>query len=174
MSVYTYIENFDANLILSLPKKISLIYRNYQKKDLEEIFKIKNLCKKISRKFYISNDIKLAIKLDIDGAYIPSFNKCLNIRYIKVKKNFELIGSAHNIKEIRTKEIQNVSKIFLSPLFKTDKSNNYLGIYRFLKLKDCSNKDIICLGGIKKNNIKKLELIKPKGFAAISLFRQII
>ena len=39
------------------------------------ILTLKNYCKKKSLKFYLSNNIKLAIKLRLDGAYIPSFNK---------------------------------------------------------------------------------------------------
>jgi thiamine-phosphate pyrophosphorylase len=45
------------------------------------------------------------------------------------KKNFEIIGSAHNLKEIRIKENQSVEKIFLSSVFK--KNKNFLGINKF-------------------------------------------
>ena len=38
------------------------------------------------------------------------------------KKNFVIIGSAHNLKEIRIKEKQNVKKIVLSSLFKKNKN----------------------------------------------------
>ena len=80
-------------------------------------------------KFYLSNNIKLALKLNLDGAYIPSFNKTTKHLAYSFKKNFKIIGSAHNLKEIRIKEKQNVNKIFLSSLFK--KNNNYLGINKF-------------------------------------------
>ena len=42
---------------------------------------------------------------------IPSFNKNLNLRKYKLKKNFLIIGSAHSLKEIRVKEKQNVDLI---------------------------------------------------------------
>ena len=67
----------------------------------------------------------MAIKLDLDGAYIPAFNKNFNHLAYSYKKNFKIVGSAHNLKEIRIKEIQNVRKIFLSSLFK--KNKNFLG-----------------------------------------------
>ena len=44
-----------------------------QKYQMKQILKIKNYCKKKLIKFYLSNNIKLAIKLDLDGVYIPSF-----------------------------------------------------------------------------------------------------
>lgn len=168
--VYTFVEYFNYNFFEKLPKKVSLIYRNYNKTDVKEIEKIFRYCRRNKRKFFLSNNIKLAIKLKLDGVYIPSFNKNLNINFYRFNKKFELLGSAHTFKEIRNKEKQNVSKIFISSLFENNKSNKFLGIYRLLKLKNFSNKKIICLGGIKKRNIKKLYLVKPHGFAAISLF----
>ena len=171
MPTYTYVEDFNANLINNIAKKVSIIYRNYKKTNIEHILRIRNLCKKSGRKFYLSNNIKLAIKLNLDGAYIPSFNESLNIKYFKYCKNFELIGSAHSLKEIKIKEKQNISKIFISPIFKTNKSKNFLGIYRFINLKNKTKKKIICLGGLNKKNLKKIRLIKPDGFASISLFQ---
>lgn len=84
------------------------------------------------------------------------------------KKNFEIIGSAHNIKEIRTKEIQNIKKIVLSSLFKTNK--NILGINRFKLLSNYTKTEIIVLGGISKRNKKKLNLLNQTDFAGISFF----
>ncbi len=70
-----------------MQKNIAIIYRNYNKILNEyEIIKIKNLCKKTNRKFFLSNNIKMALKLDLDGVYIPSFNKDLKINCFKKKK----------------------------------------------------------------------------------------
>ena len=117
---YYFINKFDTNSIDKQDKQTAVIYRNYLTKTPDQtlILKIKKYCKKKSIKFYLSNDIKLAIKLDLDGAYIPSFNKSLKHLSYSYKTNFRIIGSAHNLREIRTKEIQNVTKIFLSSLFK--------------------------------------------------------
>ena len=49
---------------------------------------------------------RLLLNLDLDGAYIPSFNKSKIIWPFLIKKNLVLIGSAHNIKEIKIKETQ--------------------------------------------------------------------
>ena len=122
----------------------------------------------------MSNNIKLAIKLNLDGAYIPSFNKNLSHNCFQLKKKFNLIGSAHNLKEIRIKEKQNVKYIFISPLFKTSKYKNFLGIYRFLKLTKFTKKDIVSLGGINKNNLKQLTLLNLNNIASISMFQNLL
>ena len=84
------------------------------------------------------------------------------------KKKFKIIGSAHNLKEIRVKETQNVQSIVLSSLFK--KNKNYLGINKFKILSNLTKKNIIALGGISKLNKKKLILLNQSDFAGISYF----
>ena len=130
---------------------------------------LKNYCKRKKLEFLLSNNIKLSIKLGLDGAYIPSFNKSFSHLSFKFKKGFSLIGSAHSLEEIRIKEKQNVEKIFLSSIFK--KNNNFLGINKFNLISKLSNKEIIALGGISKNNIKLINLTRSRGFAGISYFK---
>ena len=86
--IFCFISDYDENYIKRLPKNIAIIYRNYNKNiNKEEILKIKNLCKKTNKKFYLANNIKFALKLDLDGVYIPSFNKKLRVNcYTKKKK----------------------------------------------------------------------------------------
>tara|TARA_B100000575_G_C22925229_1_gene536510 strand:+ start:290 stop:820 length:531 start_codon:yes stop_codon:yes gene_type:complete len=167
---YYFINKFDTNIINKQDKQTVIIYRNYSSKKLDEtlIIKIKKFCKKKSIKFYLSNDVKLAIKLDLDGAYIPSFNKNFKHLNYSYKKKFEIMGSAHNIKEIKIKELQKVHKIFLSSIFK--KNKNFLGINKFKLLSKLSSKQIVVLGGISKKNIKLLKLINCSDFAGISYF----
>ena len=167
---YYFISKFETNNINKQDKQTVIIFRNYSSNipDQELILKIKKYCKKRGNKFYLSNNIKLAIKLNLDGAYIPSFNKTTKHLAYAVKKNFKIVGSAHNLKEIRIKEKQNVNKIFISSLFK--KNNNYLGINKFKSLAKLTQRDTVALGGISKNNLKKLLLLKLSGFAGISYF----
>ena len=135
---------------------------------VEDIIFMRNYCKKKNLKFLISNNIKLSIQLNLDGAYLPSFNKNYNHLNYDFKKNFLLIGSAHNLKEIKIKEKQNVKEIFLSSLFK--KNKNYLGLNKFNNISKLSSKKIIALGGISENNIKLLNFTKSIGLAGISFF----
>ena len=167
---YYFINKFDTNNIDKQDKRTTIIYRNYSIKKLDQdlILKIKSYCRKKSMKFYLSNNIKLAIKLGLDGAYIPAFNKSFKHLGYNYKKNFKIIGSAHNIKEIKSKERQKVEKIFLSSIFK--KNKNYLGINKFRLIKNLTKKEIVALGGISRQNLKRLKLVNNPDLAGISLF----
>ena len=168
---FYFINKFNQSHIDKQDKETAIIYRNYdQKIDEKLIIKIKNYCKKRGNKFLLSNNIKLSIKLDLDGAYIPSFNKDKKHLSYSFKKKFIILGSSHNVYEIRTKELQNVEAIFLSSVFK--KNKNYLGINRVKLLSLLTKKPFIALGGISKVNLKKLSLINCSGFAGISFFEQ--
>ena len=167
---YYFIDKFETNNINNQSQQTSIIYRNYSSKIENEnlILKIKALCKKKGIKFYLSNNIKLAMRLNLDGAYIPSFNKSTKHLAYTYRKKFEIIGSAHNLNEIRIKEKQKVLRIFVSSLFKRNK--NFLGINKFKILANLTKKDVVALGGISQNNIKKLQLLKCQDFAGISFF----
>ena len=169
---YYFINKFETNNIDRQDRETVIIYRNYssEKKKKNLVLKIKSYCKKRKMKFYLSNDIKLAVNLDLDGAYIPSFNKSTKHLAYSYKKKFSIIGSAHNIKEIKTKEKQRVEEIFISSLFK--KNRNFLGINKYKLLANLTKKKVIALGGISKNNVKKLKLLKHSEFAGISFFEQ--
>ena len=98
---YHFISNYNKEELNSLNKKINIIYRNYRDPvKVNTMIKIRNECKKSGRKIYLSNDIKMAEKLKLDGVYIPSFNKALNLHFKKNNK-FQILGSAHNLSEIR-------------------------------------------------------------------------
>ena len=170
MNKYYFINKLDTNNIDKQDRLTNIIFRNYTPKKLDEmlVLKIRTYCKKKSLKFYISNDMKLAIKLNLDGVYIPSFNKSLKHLSYSLKKDFNIIGSAHNRKEIRTKERQKVKRIFLSSIFKENK--NFLGLNKFKLLNNLTKKKTVALGGISKKNIKKLKLSNCYEFAGISFF----
>ena len=94
MNKYYFINKFDTNIIDKQDKQTTIIYRNYNSKKIDQdlILKIKKYCKLRKIKFYLSNNIKLAIKLNLDGVYIPSFNKSTKHLAFSLKKNFKIIG----------------------------------------------------------------------------------
>jgi thiamine-phosphate pyrophosphorylase len=167
---YYFINKFDTNNIDRQDKRTIIIYRNYSLKKIDKllILKLKRYCKKKYLKFFLSNNIKLAIQLNLDGAYIPSFNHEMNHLSYTYNKNFQIIGSAHNLKEIKIKELQKVNKIFLSSLFK--KNKNYLGINKFKYFSSLTKKKVVSLGGITTKSIKLLKLLNNSEFAGISYF----
>ena len=96
--------------------------------------------------------------------------KILRYNCFKFKKNFDIIGSAHNMMELNTKIRQKVKSIFIAPVFK--KKINKLGIYGFLKLRNFTNKKLIILGGVTKEKINMINFLNAEGFAAISYFQK--
>ena len=110
----------------------------------------------------------MAIKHQLNGVYIPSFIKTLNFSFISKPKDFLIIGSAHNKMEIKIKENQGCSLIFLAPTFKVIKKNNYLGVSRFNLLTLDNKNNFIALGGINVSNLNKLKLLNCDGFSGIS------
>ena len=169
---YYFIDEFDKNEIEKLSTQISIIYRNYNKKnDPKELRKLVIHCKNNRRKVYISNNLKEAIKYNFDGLYIPSFHKQLRFKNI-IKKNLEIIGSAHNPIELKTKEKQGCSSIFLSPIFENDKNKKYLDVVKTNLLKKLTKNQIVLLGGINFKTIKRSKLCSPNGIAAISWIKK--
>jgi len=168
---YYFINKFDTNYIDRQDKNTAIIYRNYNSNNNKDtIIKFKKYCKKKNYKFYLANNTKLAFNLNLDGSYIPSFNKEVNHLSFSKKNNFVLIGSAHNNREIKIKEKQGIKIIILSSIFK--KNKNYLGVNRFKLLSKLSKNKFVALGGVTNQNLKKLKLLKCFGFAGISYFEQ--
>ena len=172
-NIYYFIDKFDRNEILSLDKKINIIYRNYKEINLDPVIKqIKEVCNKTNRKFYIANSLKTALKFNLDGLYLPAFNKTLKYKNINSKKDFKIIGSAHNHKEVKIKENQGCKEIFITPIFYNPKNKTYLDIVRFNYLNLTTKIKSIALGGINEENLKKLKCTKVIGFAGISWIKK--
>ena len=168
---YLIIENIkDIELKnIKIRNKFSIIYRNNKKIDnMNDLALFRKNCKLKAIKFYVANNYSLAILLNSDGLYLSSFNKKLKSLSYK-KSNFEIIGSAHNFKEIYEKLKQGCSSILFSKLFVVDydKKASYLGIVKFNNLSRIS-KNLIPLGGIKIKNLNKLRNIYCEGFALLS------
>ena len=166
---YLYIDNtklLNLNLIKKRGK-FNIIYRNNLKDNNFERLRIfRNRCKKKSIKFFIANDFKLFQKIKADGLYISSYNKSLKYLNYKVVK----IGSAHNTKEINTKILQGCKSIIFSRLFKTDYKNkrSYLGVVKFNLITYQNKGSLVPLGGIRLNNLNKLNKVNANAFVLMS------
>ena len=82
------------------------------------------------------------------------------------------MGSAHNHQEIKQKINQKCALIFVAPIFKTDKNNKFLDLFKFRLLINEYNKKFIALGGINEKNIKKTNMAKISGIGAINFFQK--
>ena len=169
---FIFIDRYNNQIFENNSINIGIIYRNYNDANREtELNKITKACKKKRYQLFVSNDIKLAIKVRADGIYIPSFNKTRKFTNLE-NKNLTIIGSAHNQKEIHEKISQKCRAIFLSPVFNVKKSINFLNIYKFNYLSRSNKVNILALGGITEHNIRKLRLLHTEGFGGISIFKK--
>ena len=168
---YFFVNSFEPNLIKCQDKNTLIIYRNYEDENInQDIINLKNFCKKNYFKLILANNIKLALKLGINGAYLPSFNQKYSHLSYSFKKDFMLLGSAHNFKEINIKKKQRVKRIFFSSIFK--KNKNYLGLNKFKNYINTSEDKFVALGGITNGNIKKIKLTNAVGIAGINFFKK--
>ena len=171
--IYYFIEKFNLKELSKINKSINIIFRNYKRKDFKnDLIKVRDLCRKRGHSIYLSNNIKLASKLKLNGVYLPSFNKRLIYKNFKLRNKFQIIGSAHSVPEIKIKEMQNCEEIFISPIFKTPKHKNFLDILKFNLLTKETKREIIALGGINAGNLRKISLTKSKGIASISWIKK--
>ena len=124
-SLYIFLDRFSDHIFKNNNTNIGVIYRNYKASNREtELIKIAKACKKKRYPLYVSNDLKLVLKVQADGIYIPSFNRTKRFLNME-KKNLIILGSAHNQKEIQEKISQKCKAIFLSPVFNVEKSKNW-------------------------------------------------
>ena len=170
--IFIFIDKYNSEIFKNKNINIGIVYRNYNDENREnQLIRIAEACKKSRYQLFVSNDLKLAYKFKADGIYIPSFNKSKKFLNLE-KRNIRIIGSAHSQKEIHKKIEQNCKAIFLSPLFRTKKTKCYLNLYKFNYLSLLNKTNILALGGISENNIRKLKLLFIKGFGGIRFFKK--
>ena len=173
---YFFIDTLDEIIKKNIKnfKKLSFIYKSDSINDINHanIKTIKNFCKKNKIPFFISDNFNLAKKYGADGIFLSSSYK--KIGNIILKKNFKIIGSAHNQLEYSLKNKQSCEMIMLSPLFYNKKysQNKILNVCKFNLLSMGWDKKICALGGISLNNLKKLNMTRCSSVAFISLMKE--
>ena len=171
-NLFIFLDRYNNQIFENNNTNIGIVYRNYNDPKREtELIKIAKACRKKRYQLFVSNDIKLALKVRADGIYIPSFNKTKKFFNLE-KKNLTILGSSHNQKEIREKISQKCHAIFLSPIFYVKKSINLLNVYKFNYLSRSNKVNILALGGITEYNVRKLRLLDIKGFGGIRMFKK--
>ena len=149
--------------------KFVIIYRNSKKlENFETILNFRKKCRTYGILFFVANNIELCSAIRSDGLYISASNK--SFKYLKLKKlNIELIGSAHDIRELNTKIKQGCTEIIFSKLFRVDYDPDarILGVIKFNNLINRFT-NLIPLGGIKISNLNKLRMLRSTGVAVMS------
>jgi thiamine-phosphate pyrophosphorylase len=170
----TYISEEIIKNVLKF-KNIAIIYDNKYIDNENNFLKIKNFCKINNIKFFIVDNLKLAIKYKLDGLIISHDNKRAYLNASSYKKNFKIIGKVHSQNEYFCKIRQNCSAVLLSPIFQNLKYNTskILTIGKFNQISKNWKIDVYALGGINFENIKKIKMTKAIGVGFISLISNI-
>lgn len=152
-------------------KNIAIIYNNKYIDNENNFLKIKNFCKSNHIKFFIIDNLRLAIKYNLDGLVISHNNKRTYLNVNNCKKNFKIIGKVHTQNEYYFKIKQNCTAVFLSPIFQNLKYNTskILTINKFNQISKNWKTNVCALGGINFENIKKIKMTKAKGLGFASL-----
>jgi len=170
--LFIFIDKYNSEIFKNKNLNMGIIYRNYNDRKREnQLIKIANACKKKGYQLFVSNDIKLAYKVKANGIYVPSFNKTKIFSNLENRK-INIIGSAHNQKEVQKKIAQKCKAVFLSPLFYIKKSKNFLDIHKFNYLTQNNKIHFYALGGISADKICKLKLLTISGFGGIQIFKK--
>ena len=149
--------------------KFSIIYRNKIPENINKLRIFRLDCKSKKIPLLVANNIDLMREVKADGLYISAHNKKLNLR--NFKKKFEIVGGAHNIKEINLKKSQGCSEIFLSRLFKTSYKykKGFMGVVKFNLFSKLTRTSLTPLGGINLKNLNKLKNVNCENVALSSL-----
>jgi thiamine monophosphate synthase len=173
LDYYIFIEELNKRIIKNIIKlkrhklKVSIIIIS------KNISIISAFAKANKIPFYITDNIKSAIKYNAQGIFLNSKNKILR-NNIKETTKLEVIGSAHNQFEYYIKKSQNCSTIMLSPIFYNQKysHNKILNPLKFNLITQYWKSKICALGGINNKNIKLINLTKSKSLAIKSLIKK--
>lgn len=154
-------------------KNLSVIYINNElTENYEEFIDILKFCKNKKIKIYYKDDVRKALKYNLNGVYLSGSNKkfLFLINNLNKKLNFKIIGGAHNQNEYFFKKKQMCEDVFFSPLFKNEKYNQsqILNICKFNLMSKEWRCNLFALGGVNSSNLKKVSMTKSQGAGFIS------
>jgi len=111
--------------------------------------------------FLIKNDFQKSVKYKANGVFISSDHKKIT-KPILLKKNFYIVGSAHNQLEYAQKLKQKCQLLMLSPLFFNEKysKNKILSILKFNNKTIDWKLNLCALGGINSKTLNKVRLTR--------------
>ena len=170
---YIFLDEINNSIkknILRLKKKNIIINFKLNNENINKFNEIIKFVKKNSINFFIKDNYKLAVKYKANGLFLSSVNKSFNIP-ILFKRNFKIIGSAHNQFEYYIKLKQKCNLVTFSPIFFNNKysANKILGVIKFNLLTLNWKCHLCALGGINKEKLNKIlstktRVIGVKGF----------
>ena len=164
----------------SLKGGVSIVQLREKKLETKRFYEraatVKTLCSKYAVPFIINDRVDIALAVDADGVHLGQ--KDLPVVVVRdVLGNDKIIGwSVSNEEQAVEANDLEIDYIGLSPIFntatKTKDLDPPLGIEGLKKIKAISNKPIICIGGINKENTGGIIKNGSDGIAVVSAISQ--
>ena len=160
---YVFLERIDEiirnNLLKFKNINVIIDLKNTNQTSIEKTLSIIKFCKDNKIPFFLIDNYQLCTKHHSNGIFLSSRNKQI-IKPLLLKKNFKIIGSAHNQQEYFLKTKQDCNLVMLSPLFFNKKysKNKILNLLKFNLISRNWNKKLCALGGINDANIRKVKI----------------
>ena len=162
---YVFLEEINNfikdNLVKFSTINIIIDINDNTSKNLQNQLSIIEFAKKNRIPFLIKNDFQKSVKYKANGVFITSDHKKIT-KPILLKKNFYIVGGAHNQLEYAQKLNQKCHLLMLSPLFFNEKysKNKILNILKFNSKTIDWEVNLCALGGINSKTLKKVKLTK--------------
>jgi thiamine-phosphate pyrophosphorylase len=162
---YVFLEEINNfikdNLVKFSTINIIIDINDNTSKNLQNQLSIIEFAKKNRIPFLIKNDFQKSVKYKANGVFITSDHKKIT-KPILLKKNFYIVGGAHNQLEYAQKLNQKCHLLMLSPLFFNEKysKNKILNILKFNSKTIEWEVNLCALGGINSKTLKKVKLTK--------------
>jgi thiamine-phosphate pyrophosphorylase len=160
---YVFLEKIDKiisnNLLKFKNLNVIINIKTTDQTHIQKTLPIIKFCKKNNVPFFLLDNYRLCTKYHSNGIFLSSGNKQITKPSL-LKKNFKIIGSAHNQFEYLFKFKQGCKLIMLSPLFSNEKysENKILNVLKFNFICRNWNKKSCALGGINEENIRRNKL----------------
>ncbi len=156
-----------------LPAGSALIVRHTDAiKKVQLALKIKPLCRKHKVKLLLSNDVRAAIKLGLDGVHFSEKEARRRGRKPKTTllKNFIVTSACHSLWALKRAERANLDAVLISPVFTTRSHPDSKGLGALFFQCWATHTHLKCyaLGGITPKAAQRLSNSKACGFAGIS------
>lgn len=144
--------------------------KNLNSEDYSRVSKkIYNICKKYNANYIINDYLNFNSNKYCDGIQLTS-NNLKNIKTFNLDRKYILIGSCHNIEEIKICNNLNINLILISPLFSTSNKTG-IGWKKFKELVNESKIPVFALGGLKySDDIENVKINGGVGIAASTYF----
>ena len=166
--IYFFIDKINETNLDQVKKTGAiLILRRSKNISLKRLKKFALNCKSKRIDLFVANRFKLLSLLKTNRFYVSAWNKKYYKNLRKFNSNIELVGSAHNVNEIKEKIDQGCSQIFLSRIFETKYrlKKGFLGVTRFKLITRRFVSNFIALWGINIKNFNQIKSLNIIGFA---------